>query len=73
MKKSEAEPAIRTLATQWFNTLPADEQVHPSFYAFKAWLSANHYSLYLNFRSRMGADYDAEMWFDDELGQNWRR
>ena len=40
---------------------------------FKDWLSANHYSYYLNFRSRMGSHYDAEAWFDDELGQTWRR
>jgi hypothetical protein len=53
--------------------LPDGKREHPSFYAFKDWLSANHYSHYQNFRSRMGADYDAEAWFDDELGQNWQR
>ncbi|TCU75262.1 hypothetical protein EDE08_103482 [Bradyrhizobium sp. R2.2-H] len=73
MKKSEAEPAIRSLATIWFDTLPAGKREHPSWYAFKDWLSANNYSHYLNFRSRISADYDAEMWFDDEFGQNWRR
>jgi hypothetical protein len=26
----------------------------------------------LNFRTRMGTDYDAEAWLHDELGQNWR-
>jgi hypothetical protein len=41
--------------------------------AFKAWLHEKHYSHYLDFRSVAGADYDAEAWFDDELGQNWRR
>jgi hypothetical protein len=73
MKKDDAEPAIRALATKWLDTLPEEKREHPSFYAFKDWLSANHYSHYLNFQSRMGADYDAEAWFDDELGQNWRR
>jgi hypothetical protein len=73
MKKTESESAIRALASKWFDTLPEEKREHPSFYAFKDWLSANHYSHYLNFRSRMGADYDAEAWFDDELGQNWRR
>ena len=73
MKKDEAEPAIRALATKWLDTLPEQNREHPSWYAFKDWLSVNHYSHYLNFRSRMGADYDAEAWFDDELGQNWRR
>jgi hypothetical protein len=28
---------------------------------------------YLDFRSTAGADYDAEMWFDQELKQTWRR
>lgn len=73
MKKDEAEKAIRSLATTWFDTLPEEKREHPSFYAFKDWLSANHYSHYLDFRSRMGANYDAEAWFDDELGQSWRR
>jgi len=31
------------------------------------------YSRYLNFKSVGGADDAAERWFDDELGQNWRR
>ncbi len=73
MKKDVAEPAIRSLAARWFDTLPEDKREHPSWYAFRNWLSDNHYSHYLNFRSRMGADYDAEAWFDDELRQNWRR
>ncbi|MCJ9700182.1 hypothetical protein [Bradyrhizobium sp. SHOUNA76] len=72
MKKDEAEKAIRSLATTWFDTLPEDKREHPSWYAFKDWLFA-HYSHCLDFRSRTGANYDAEAWFDDELGQNWRR
>ena len=58
MKKDEAEKAIRSLATTWFDTLPEEKREHPSFYAFKDWLSANHYSHYLDFRSRMGANYE---------------
>lgn len=73
MKKSESEPIIRGLATDWFRTLPEEKREHPSFSAFKDWLSTKGHSHYLNFRSVAGADYDAEMWFDDELGQNWRR
>ncbi|OHV63625.1 hypothetical protein LCM4576_29850 [Mesorhizobium sp. LCM 4576] len=73
MKKAEAEKAIRYLATQWANTLSEKEREHPSFSAFKAWIAANRYSGYLNFRSVMGPDYDAEAWFDEELGQMWRR
>lgn len=73
MKKSESEPAIRSLTKDWFATLPASKQDHPSFLAFKDWLSTNGNLHYLSFRSLAGADYDVEMWFDDELGQNWRR
>lgn len=46
---------------------------HPSFSDFKVWLTENGHSQYLDFRSTVGADYDAEVWFDDELKQNWRR
>lgn len=73
MKKSEAEAAIRLLARQWHSTLSAEKQEHPSFFEFKAWLRDNGYGSYLQFRSVMGPDEDAERWFDDELGQNWRR
>lgn len=73
MAKAESERAIRALATTWYDTLAEEKREHPSFSAFKTWLSQNHYPHCLSFRSRMGADYDAEMWFDDELGQNWRR
>ena len=73
MKKAEAEKAIRYLATQWPNTLSKEDRADPSFSTFKSWLAANRYSSYLDFRSVMGADYDAEAWFDEELGQMWRR
>jgi hypothetical protein len=73
VKKSECERPIRSLAREWFDGLPAAEREHPSWTAFKAWLEGKGYSQYLDFRSRAGAEYDAEMWFDDELGQNWRR
>jgi hypothetical protein len=42
---------------------------HPSFSAFKAWLGTNSYAHYLNFGSRAGADYDAELWFDQEFNR----
>jgi hypothetical protein len=73
MKKSEAEPAIRQLASQWHRDLPDDQKEHPSFGAFTSWVHQIGYGRYLDFRSTMGAHYDAEMWFDDALGQNWRR
>lgn len=73
MKKSEAEPAIRQLAAEWYRGLPEDEREHPSFGSFASWVRQQGYGRYLEFRSTMGANYDAEMWFDDTLGQNWRR
>jgi hypothetical protein len=72
-KKYECEQPIRTLAREWFNAQPEDKREHPSWSAFKAWLHEKHDSHYLDFCSVAGADYDAEAWFDDELGQNWRR
>ena len=72
MKKTEAETAIRALATEWAMGLAEAEREHPSFSAFKTWLSQKGYSHYLSFRSIMGADHNAETWFDQELGQAWR-
>jgi hypothetical protein len=73
MKKSECERGIKSLSIDWFATLSMEKQEHPSFYDFKRWLEANGHQGYLNFRSRMGADYDAELWFDQVLKQSWRR
>lgn len=73
MKKAECEKAIRSLSTKWFATLPEDEKEHPGFGSFCRWLHENGYGSYLDFRSTMGPSYDAESWFDDELGQSWRR
>jgi hypothetical protein len=53
--------------------ISASELEHPSFSTFKTRLSQNHYSLYLDFLSTAGSDHDAEMWFDHELKQTWRR
>jgi hypothetical protein len=53
--------AIRSLATDWLCDLSKDKQEHPSLSSFKDWLGKKGYSHYLNFRCRMGADYDAEM------------
>ena len=75
MTKAEAETAIRELSRAWAAgngiKLPSANLV--SFSEFKSWLSANGYSHYLRFRSTMGADYDAELWFDEEMKQAWRR
>jgi hypothetical protein len=73
MKKPEAEKAIRSLSHTWFATLAEKEQEHPSFGEFTRWLRDNGYGGYLDFRSTMGANEAAEMWFDQELKQTWRR
>ena len=74
-KKSDCETAIRRLIHEWAKEigLSRSAEDHPSFYAFKEWLGNKGYTDYLNFRSEMGPDYDAEFWFDEELGQKWRR
>ena len=49
MKKAEAEKAIRSLSSKWFQTLSETEQDHPSLGSFKSWLRANGYGHYLEF------------------------
>jgi hypothetical protein len=71
MKKSEAEKAIRHLCHKWAAENPPGD--HPSFGDFKRWLNEKGYGGYLGFRSVMGADYDAEMWFDQEFKLTWMR
>ena len=75
MTKKEAEPIIRRLIHEWRAEqglpLPPSDH-HYSFSGFKAWLDNKGYGHYLKFRSTMGADYDAEMWFDQETKQTWR-
>ena len=73
MMKGEAEKAIRALCHQWGEGLTAAERKHPTFDSFKSWLQAKGYSHYLKFRSTAGPEYDAEMWFDQEFKQTWRR
>ena len=50
-------------------TIPATQ---PSFVDFKSWLRESGYSHYVNFRSVMGPEEDAERWFDQEFGQTCR-
>lgn len=74
MQKSEAEKAVRHLCHTWASENGLKIGVdHASFSAFKAWLQAKECGHILDFKSRMGAEYDAEMWFDQEMKQNWRR
>ena len=71
MKKSGAERAIRSLASKWFNSVDPRPE-HPSYWQLKDWCQQNGYGGYFDFRSVGGADFAAEMWFDQELGQTWR-
>lgn len=73
MRKNEAEKIIRYLCHVWHDGLPYPKPDMPSFEAFKSWLDSNGYSHYLKFQSFAGPDYDAELWFDQELKQTWRR
>jgi hypothetical protein len=73
--KAEAEPVIRHLARAWYERpdIGADDREHPSFTRFVAWVRDQGHGTYLEFRSTIGPLDDAERWFDDTLGQNWRR
>jgi hypothetical protein len=55
MKKTDAEPAIRSLASKWFNGLPHPKPDHPSFFQFKDWCHQSGYGDYFDFRSTRGA------------------
>lgn len=70
--KDECEKAIRRLCRDWRDVRGLKPEDYHSFSDFKSWLIENHYSHYLNFRSKIGADFEAEMWFADELNQTWR-
>lgn len=74
MRKDEAERAIRLLCHQWrrecgFAEL---EPLQLSFTRFWCWMKDNHYQ-YTNFKTQAGADYMAELWFDQEFGITWAR
>ena len=71
MLKPDAERLVRTLCRDWPSGQPLSVREHPRFLSFKAWLNERHPEA-LGFRSLAGPNYDAERWFDDELGQSWR-
>ncbi len=75
MLKADREKAIRYLCGEWMRdaVLTSTELEHPSFSTFRTWLSTNGYSSYLGVHSMTGADNDAELWFDQEFRQVWRR
>ena len=69
--KPESEQIVRRLCHDWLRAQPGARREHPSFTDFRTWLEARYPGV-LSFRSRAGPLYDAEMWFDRELGQSWR-
>jgi hypothetical protein len=74
-KKEDSKKAILQAIHMWAKErgISPSPDYHASFLDFKAWLDENHFSHYLKFRSVAGPDYDAEMWFDEEMKQRWRR
>jgi len=75
MKREEAEPAIRHLCHEWRKErgLSDAELQRASYSEFRLWCDEKGYSRYFGFRSRMGAEYDAELWFDEEFKLTWQR
>ena len=73
-KRTEAERAIRTLALDWMreSVYKLQPGYYPSFSAFTTWLEGKHYSHYLNFRSRVAARSEAEVWFESEIRNYWQ-
>ncbi|NKE43440.1 hypothetical protein HB662_01530 [Roseomonas frigidaquae] len=74
MIRREAEIRIRRHALDWLAEQGAagTSTDAPSFSSFHAWLTARDPAA-LDFRSIAGPRYDAEAWYDDVTGQNWRR
>jgi hypothetical protein len=73
MTKDEAEKKVRYFCHDWAKGLSTEQLKHPSFTVFRSWLISHGYSDCLNFRSRAGPLYDAELWFDQELNITWMR
>lgn len=75
MTRAEAEQAITHLVHKWRHDSGQTEVPASNLHYsdFRAWLNVAGYGHYLQFRSTMGADHDVELWFDQELGQMWRR
>lgn len=72
MKKSDAEPLIRSLCHAWkAECFPAASEQDLSFSDFARWARERHPMLF-EFRSTMGAMHDAQHWFDQEFRQTWR-
>ena len=75
LKKVECETAIRSLNHEWAASqglIPSTE-IATIYSEFRAWLESKGNSHFLKFRSVADPDFNAKMWFDDEMKQNWRR
>jgi hypothetical protein len=74
MKKDECEGAIRHLCGEWRRQPEQRDKLDSQLYFsdFLTW-TRREYPRYLNFRSAISAEYDAELWFDEEFGQTWKR
>lgn len=74
INKSECERAIRFLFHRWCKShiLSKTQKDELVFSNFISWIRQN-YPRYLKFRTRTSVDYDAQLWFDQELNQTWRR
>jgi hypothetical protein len=74
VKKEECEQAIRSLCHKWREAsgLSATPPGELSFADFIAWVRQG-YSQYLSFHTTTSVEYDAELWFDQEFQQSWRR
>jgi hypothetical protein len=74
MTKAKSEKFIRYLVREWAieTGVQRDAFEMPVFSDFQRWLNEHGYGHYLNFRSTMGPEAEAKLWFDQELGQAWR-
>jgi hypothetical protein len=69
--KSESKQIVCRECHDWLAGTPEAKREHPSFTDFRTWLEAR-YPRVFSFRSSINPLYDAELWFDRELGQSWR-
>jgi hypothetical protein len=71
--RAETKQKFSALLGTW-RELPENRSIteqNLQFSSFLNWLEA-HYPAATKFRSRMGASYDLEQWFDFATHQSWR-
>ncbi|WP_407527268.1 hypothetical protein [Methylobacterium oryzisoli] len=71
MTSDEAEKAIRFLCNQWAaeQSRQSPTEDHGDYSEFRSWLAKNGHEKYLQFESPIGAEREAETWFDQEMYQ----